>query len=159
MVRELLLSWTKPSIWTSLELMAVDGPYTNEDVDLIWAAAFSRCIYEVGYEILELLLPCFLSYFERISQIQEFYPAEDDTERPERKNAVHLLADFLVERAVEWPAYGQNLCWNLKLRSKELKAENTSGRDNVYARLLGLLLRRLQKVPLPLPSLPTSSWG
>ena len=146
MVRDLLLSWSKPSMWSCVELMAVDGPYTNDDINLIWAAAFSRTIYDASFEMLELQLTCFLSYFERISQIQEFYPGEDGEGKPERKDAVHLLAEFLVEKAIAWPSYGQNLFWMLKLRSKELKADTLTGRDNVYARLMGFLLRRLQKV-------------
>jgi phosphatidylinositol 3-kinase len=57
---------------------------------------------------------------------------------------VNLLGDFLVDKALEWPSFAQLLFWQLKVRSKEISAGKES-RDNIFARLLGLLLHRFQK--------------
>jgi phosphatidylinositol 3-kinase len=151
MVTDILLTWTPPSLWTCWELMAVDGPYLPEDIDLIWAAAFSRSLYDIDYEMLTLFLSCILQYFERIAKIQEFYPIDesgrDSNGVQKKKSAVSLLADLLMDKAVEWPAFAQNLFWSLKLKSKEISTERDTpiAKDNVYARLLGMLLHRLQK--------------
>lgn len=149
-VRDILLSWRRPSHWTCLELMAVEDPMLPEDIDLMWAGGFSRSIYEIDVEILTLILPCVLEYFRRISQFQEFFPmAEPDetdvTDQTTKKRAVNLLGDYLVERALEHPSFAQFLFWQLKMRSKEISTGRET-RDNIFARLLGLLLHRMQQV-------------
>lgn len=158
MIGDILLSWNRPSVWTCLELMATEGPVTAQDVDLLWAAAFSRSLYQISFEMAECLLPCLLGYFARIATMQDFFPGDDATvattpagEGP-KKAAINLLAELLVDRALEWPAFGQSLFWNLKIRSKEISSQQREAgggapsRDNIYARLLGVLLQRLQSV-------------
>lgn len=164
MIGDILLSWDRPSVWTCLELMATEGPATARDIDLLWAAAFSRSLYQISFEMAECLLPCLLGYFARIATMQDFFPGDDSAvatptspaagEGP-KKAAINLLAELLVDRALEWPAFGQSLFWNLKIRSKEISAQQreagggAQGRDNIYARLLGVLLQRLQSVGKP----------
>lgn len=88
------------------------------------------------------------------------------------RGAVDLLAEFLIDRASQSFAVANLLFWRLKVASKEISegggggepsslagggAGDASGgaapggqRDNVFARLTGLLLLRLQKkVRLP----------
>lgn len=170
MIADVLLTWYRPTIWTCLELMAIeDGPYQSEDIDLLWASSLARCLIlednTLDMDTQLLLLPALLEYFIRLCRHQEYYPLEDAQAVEPSKKAVNHLADYLLGRATTSETFAQRLFWLLKLRSKEISTRlqmNGSGedvngrrsrqevprkeyqRDNVFARLLGQLLHRLQ---------------
>lgn len=166
MVAEVLLTWEIPSIWTCLELMAIPGPFQPEDIDLLWSAAFARTLKnksnnnELDSDLMLLLLPAWLTYFSRICRYQSYYPDESslatgsatEFEKGSRR-AVNLLADFLLNQAEKSVVIAYRLFWLTKIKSKEISTaaaanETAQRQDNIYARLLGQLLHRLQHIPL-----------
>lgn len=147
MAGEVLLTWSRLSIETCIELMAASGPSLAEDLDLIWAAGFARSLYRITHDQLKLYLSCILQYFYRISCIQDFFPSDDALDASATSKAVNSLASLLIGRAVVDTCFAQALFWKLKILSQEIsKGKESAFRDNSFARLLGMLLHRLQKV-------------